>query len=203
MKRRNFLKGIFGAAVVVAVPIAVVNRIEQSEIRHVSDRLHVADKLGTIIKPIDESIFNSNDILFIYDEERLIGYSRLFALNFYQAPVDVSLLYPPKVWNGKRKNLTKKHKKGKKIYEIDYHPTYHKGSKQWTLDVDMVNWEVDPMLLLENNKMLNCLIKHGNMKITGDIYLTSHSLSIPMYDGISGIATFEGSGELITILEKG
>ena len=65
MKRRNFLKGMFGAAVVATVPITVINRIEQSEVQYTSDRLHMTNELGTMVKPIDKSLFaNADNVLF-------------------------------------------------------------------------------------------------------------------------------------------
>ena len=206
MERRDFLKGIFGAAVVAAMPIAVINRIEQSEVQYISDRVHKADELGTMIKPIDEVLFaNADNILFVYDEEKLIGFSNLFDLDFQRPPlIDISTM-SDKIWEGARKKPTKKHKKGKKIYVYNDNncQKFMQAPKSWSLNATMVNWEVDPMIYMENDKMLNCLIKQGNMKIVGNMLITSHTLSIPIDDQISGSATFEGSGELTVILEKG
>jgi len=196
MERRNFLKGMFGAAVVAAMPIAVVNRIESQNVEPHS---------STDTTPINTIWCDASDnILLIYDEKRLIGFSNLFTLDF-QSPslIDISSL-SSEVWKGARKKPTKKHPKGKKIYESDYgSPEYWKASKSWSLNASMMNWDVSPMEYMEGHKMLNCLIKHDNMKIVGSMYITSHTLSIPMDDQISGIATFDGSGELTVIFEKG
>lgn len=95
MERRNFLKGIFGAAVVAAMPKAVVDQIEDlSEPPPVSTKewkdIEKTFTHGTVdLGPIPVT---SENILFIYDKERLIGYSCDFSAEAHMDKTDFNTL---------------------------------------------------------------------------------------------------------------
>lgn len=71
MERRNFLKGIFGAAVVAAMPKAVVDQIEQLPTNAISPS-------NKKTKDIDS--YTGSNVLFIYNKDTLIGVSTHFSI---------------------------------------------------------------------------------------------------------------------------
>ena len=77
MDRKGFLKRVFGAAVVAAMPKVVVNQIESLPAPVEEKEPIFLDKVTE--KPIIPNI--SERILFIYDKEKLIGYSAQFDLS--------------------------------------------------------------------------------------------------------------------------
>lgn len=71
MERRDFLKGIFGASVVAAMPKVVVDQIEQLP-------TNVISPSNKKTKDIDS--YTGSNVLFIYNKDTLIGVSTHFSI---------------------------------------------------------------------------------------------------------------------------
>ena len=85
MERRTFLKNIFGAAVVAAMPAILVRQIEELPPEKIlSARLHNLDEPGQICH---------DNCMYIHDGENLLAASRQFNLVFKNHLVDVTNAY--------------------------------------------------------------------------------------------------------------
>lgn len=177
MRRRDFLKGIFGAAAIAAVPTIVLKQIDElppppaTPIEPVSPPTPVSTK-----RPIPE-----NGVFYIWDKDReeLVGASTNFSLNMNANFIDVT------------------------SWESPYRE-YVRGAPSWNIQAYNVQWLVDPQELFEReNKTLLCLMAKDDMKFTGDIYLSQISLTMPLEEVTTYDAYFEGSGILEMIIQKG
>ena len=172
MRRRDFLKGIFGAAALAAVPAVVLRQI---------------DELPPPAPPIDPPLpptisakrpVPQNGLLYIWDGERneLVGTSTEFSLNMHRHPIDVSSWYP----------------------EVTDYPTYMEGPTSWDAQAERIQWLIDPRDLFERlPTQLQCLMAKDDMKFCGNVYLTQLYLTAPLYEETTYGAVFEGTGELI------
>lgn len=179
MRRRDFLKGIFGAAAIAAVPTIVLKQIDALPQEPVTaiEPTPPTPRLS-VKRPIPE-----NGLFYIWDkdEERLVGACTDFSLNMQCNYFDQTLLDGPWVM-------------------------YERGRPSWNIEANNVQWLVDPQELFEReNKTLLCLMAKDDMKFSGDIYLTQISLTIPFFREEEAInyAKFEGSGELLMTIKKG
>lgn len=167
MDRRGFLKGIFGAAVVAAMPPIVVDQIEAlPEPTLISPVVNEVKPIFTRLEPIAP-----NGLLYIYNDTELIGISRRFNLNMRQQYIDVTDF---KGWK-----------------------QYLKGSLNWDISASDMNWAGDPREYFAEITKLNCIILKDNIKIIGDIYITQLEFISPMFEELSSNVEFEGSGALI------
>jgi hypothetical protein len=179
MERRNFFKSIFGAAVVIAMPKIVVEQIEKNPPPF----------------PLEKSV------IYIYNEEELIGESLHFKVNINQDYITIPPVKEVKFWTGEYT------KKGKKKYRYQFvedfsgYPEYIKGLKAWDVDVTNLKWKKDPEQVFQERKLLHCLMKIDTVIITGDIHLSSLNLSAK-YEGVTHDAKFVGSGALRLKQEK-
>lgn len=78
MERRTFLKNIFGAAMIIAMPKIIVDQIENLPPEIIPDRLHEGDEPGHTVY---------DQCLFIHDGEFLIGASTSFNLTMHRDPI--------------------------------------------------------------------------------------------------------------------
>ena len=181
MRRRDFLKGIFGAAALAAVPTIVLKQIDaiSQEPEYVPKHLIEDDIVGTTIKrPIPE-----NGLFYIWDKDReeLVGACTDFSLNMNANFIDVTSI------------------------DDDYRK-YMRGVPSWNIEANNVQWLVDPEELFKREpKALLCLMAKDDMKFSGDIYLTQISLTIPFFreEEYVNYAYFEGSGMLEMIIKNG
>jgi hypothetical protein len=201
MERRDFLKGIFGAAVVAVMPKGVVDQIEKLP-EPISPAINGAPlvvlKDGKKIPLEDYRIPDYDNCLYIYDEDKLIGQSNKFNLTFKQDILPINKSKWIKIWTGKyKKKSGKKKYKWQLVSDSTGFPEYAKGLKEWNLDSDNIEWFVNPKELFENNKMFHCLIKNKEIKIMGDIYIEQINLTAPYLENIVDSAKFSGNGKII------
>ena len=171
MERRNFLKGIFGAAVVASMPPAVVKQIESLPEPPVEwDDVIPSFPRGSVrIDPSNQMV--SESVLCIYDKDRLIGYSNDFNLsihhNFIRFRVD------------------------------ELSDDFYTGPVplKWDLKVNHIYWYVNPVYL--DDTSLHCLILHEEMKLSGDVVISQLASFDPLDKPVWHEAHFEGAGALI------
>lgn len=173
MNRAGFLKRLFGAAVVAAMPPIVVRQIESLP--------EPAPPKKDVLEYVEEQIapyrhlkpIAPDGLLYIYDYmDGLIGISRKFLLQFKQIPILMD-------------------------YDVDLIPTYHKGLRSWNIITEDINWVVNPEKYFMGNRKLNCILLKDDKKISGNIYISKLEFISPLFDELSTYAEFEGTGELI------
>ena len=189
MKRRSFLKGIFGAAVVATMPKSVVDQIEKLP---EPPPINKQTTTGGVIKHLHLPCIEN--CLYIYDNNNLIGQSAVFDLNYKQGHIPIYNKYGwVKEWTGKYKK-----KSGKKKYKwvertVDYIP----AAAEWDINSDSMQWFVNPEEIFALGNKLDCLIKHDKIKITGGIYITQIDISAHYLGGINHSAKFVGNGTFL------
>lgn len=169
MNRAGFLKRLFGAAVVAAMPKIVVEQIEAlPEPVPISPVVNGGTPVFTKLEPIAP-----NGLLYIYDEkDGLIGMSRIFSLEF------------------KREFINLKD-------EDEGWPSYFPGLRSWNISAEDIHWVRDSRKYFAEFRKLNCILLKDDKKISGDIYITQLEFTSPMFEELSCRAEFEGSGALI------
>ena len=81
MRRRDFLKGVFGAATIAAVPAVVLKQIDELPTSEgVTNNPPKVDATGMCYTG---PIKSEDSILYIYDDDQLVGSSSTFNLNFH------------------------------------------------------------------------------------------------------------------------
>lgn len=206
MRRRDFLKGIFGAAAIAAVPTIVLKQIDNlpQEPKYVPKHLIKDDVMGTI-NP-EESI------LYVYDDNQLVGQSNMFNLNFHQDVTPIPKSRWVKLpWDGRyhkhkknKKGLPKKKHRWQLIEDYNASLDYIPAAKSWNVRAYQMQWLVDPVKLFDRlPTQLQCLMVKDVMKFSGGIYLTQLDLTSPLDEETTYGAIFEGSGELTMTIKKG
>lgn len=133
MERRSFLKGIFGAAVVAAIPKPVMEQIE---------KITPVPVLKADVNSIGQS---SENCLYIYDKEKLIGYSFNFNIETkFDEPYPMNPQY---------------------IQHIYDPQTTH-------INVSNVHWTEEPQI---DNRRFHVLIKHNNLEISTEVLIVELS----------------------------
>jgi hypothetical protein len=207
MDRKGFLQRIFGAAIVAAMPKVVVEQIEKTS-PTVNGASVVVIQDGKIIPPEDTVVHHqvgtTDNVLFIFDENKLIGQSQHFSLNLKQ---DISPIYSKsrwvKVWTGKYKKhkLKKNGERKKKYIRIERvntdQPDYWAAPKEWDIESENIQWFVNPEEIFAKGEKLNCLVKQQDIKLSGKIYISQMDISAAYLEGINHSARFIGNGELI------
>lgn len=180
MRRRDFLKGIFGAAAIAAVPTFVLKQIDELPPEPVPaiESTPPTPRLSAK-RPIPE-----NGLFYIWDKDReeLVGACTDFSLNMNANFVDVT------------------------SWESPYRE-YIKGRPSWNIEANNVRWLVDPRELIEQHDKhhLLCLMAKDDIKFQGDIYLINFNITVPFFaeEWVINDAMFEGSGILQMIIQKG
>lgn len=188
MRRRDFLKGIFGAAAVAAVPAVVLKQIDSLPEESISQPLSEIDAVGKIYTGPIEHIISITpeeiEVLYIYDEreEQLIAASTNFR-------VDMDISYS-----------TFKYEDN--MFETPHHVA---NPPSWSVSAKDIQWKVDPTQVFDEEKVLKCLMAKDNIKYCGDVYLTElvGSGSFGAYLRESWDAKFTGTRELMMIIQKG
>jgi hypothetical protein len=168
MDRKDFLKSMFGAAVVATMPQVVVRQIENIPLsEEVKPQPEVIKP--TPVKSISKPITSEN-VLFIYDNEKLIGYSTEFdvttevkTMNFY---VDSLIGY---------------------YTQVPIPPKY-------TLSANHIHWVVNPKDLFASKQTLDCLIRHDKLTIKAQMYISSLQVSFGMFEQGEYSSEFEITG---------
>ena len=93
MNRRTLLKNMFGAAVIAALPKRVVEQIESIP----PDPIIKEEK--DVIEYAKEQIISGNDVLYIYDENQLVGHAHNFHLNMHNDIIPVEYIQGLTHWN--------------------------------------------------------------------------------------------------------
>lgn len=176
MRRRDFLKGIFGAAAVAAVPAVVLKQIDALP----EEPIPPVDAIGkTYTGPIEHTIKvdpESIDVLYIYDEkeQQLIAASTDFR-------VDMQCRY----------------------YPDEEH--YRKAPPSWSVSAHNIVWKVDPVQVFNKGGVLKCLMAKDNIKFCGDVFLAElvGSGAFATYLDQTYEARFEGRRELLMTIQKG
>jgi hypothetical protein len=210
VNRRDLLKGLFGTAVIAAVPTIVMKRIDELPPPEYSpNHLIESDDVGKVYTgPLNPE----DNILYLYDENQLVGSSSIFNLKMEQNFIPMAQSRWVKLpWDG-RYYKNKKTKKGlpkkKHRWQIieDYNaPVEHiQGLKSWWIETDNMFWEVDPRELIKREPTsLHCIMAKDNIKFYGDVYLANITLVAALEDPERWEALFEGSDELIVTVLKG
>jgi hypothetical protein len=203
MRRRDFLKGIFGAAAIAAVPAIVLRQI---------DELPPSEKVDATGNIYTGPINPEDNILYIYDENQLVGESHIFNLNFHQAfnPIPKSK-WVKLPWDGRyyknkknKKGLPKKKHRWQLVEDYNAPAEYFQGLKLWEVRAYQIQWLTEPRELFERlPTQLHCLMVKDSMKFCGNVYLTQLDSTSPLDEETTYGAIFEGSGELIMIIQKG
>ena len=210
MRRRDFLKGVFGAATIAAVPAVVLKQIDELPTSEgVTNNPPKVDATGMCYTG---PIKSEDSILYIYDDDQLVGSSSTFNLNFHQEINPMPKMRWVKLpWDG-RYYKHKKNKKGlpKKKHrwqciEDDHAPVdYFPGVKSWNVRAYQIQWLLDPVKLFDHpSTKLQCLMIKDDVKFFGSIYLTQLDSTSPLDEKTTYGAIFEGNGELMGIIQKG
>ena len=172
MRRRDFLKGVFGAAAVAAVPPIVLKQIDElPPPEYVPNHLVEDDVVGMCYTG---PIKSEGSILYIYDDNQLVGSSSIFNLNFHRIEDDNA--------------------------PVDYFP----GIPSWNVRAYQMQWLLDPVELFDRpSTKLQCLMIKDDVKFSGSIYLTQLDSTSPLDEKTTYGAIFEGNGELMVIIQKG
>lgn len=182
MRRRDFLKGIFGAAAVAAVPAVVLKQIDSLPEEPLAE---LNPPLEDEIKIIEPEPLRSRPIidgvLYIYDEreEQLIAASTNFRVDMFCNPI--------------------------RLDSLDDEPQFVNAPSSWSVSAEDIQWKVDPTQVFDEGKVLKCLMAKDNVKYCGDVYLTElvGSGSFGAYLRESWNAKFTGTKELMMIIQKG
>ena len=185
MRRRDFLKGIFGAAAVAAVPAVVLKQIDSLPEESISQPLSEIDAVGKIYTgPIEHIISITPEeigVLYIYDEreEQLIAASTNFRVDMFYKVI--------------------------RLDSLDDEPLFVNAPPLWSVSAEDIQWKVDPTQVFDEGKVLKCLMAKDNIKYCGDVYLTElvGSGSFGAYLRESWDAKFTGTRELMMIIQKG
>jgi len=172
MRRRDFLKGVFGAATIAAVPAVVLKQIDELPTSEgVTNNPPKVDATGMCYTG---PIKSEGSILYIYDDNQLVGSSSIFNLNFHRIEDDNA--------------------------PVDYIP----GVKSWNVRAYQMQWLLDPVELFDRpSTKLQCLMIKDDVKFSGSIYLTQLDSTTPLDEKTTYGAIFEGNGELMMIIQKG
>jgi hypothetical protein len=208
MNRRDLLKGLFGTAVIAAVPTIVLKRIDELT-PPPTPPIPPVDAVGKVYTgPIDPE----DNILYIYDDNQLVGGSHNFNLKFHQDINPIAKSRWVKLpWDGQyyknkknKKGLPKKKHRWQIIEDYNAPVEYIQGLKSWWIEAENMFWDVDPReLFLQIPAQLHCLMSKNNMKFYGDVYLSNITFTAPDEESEVWSAIFEGSDELIVTVPKG
>jgi len=168
MKRRDFFKGIFGAAIVAAIPKPIMEQLDK-----ISDETLIPKVHQISIKPIINTVpldSSSRPLLLLYDNSKLIGTSCHFELTCNRPLIKET---------------------------EQYYPTFTLGLSEWNIMVNKMNW-VDKKRGLdyfERNEPFQCTMKSPEgMLFQGDVLLTDCALTI--FDSIEEDIVLKGNGAL-------
>jgi hypothetical protein len=167
MDRRNFFKGMFGAAIVASMPKIVVEQIEETPI----------EELTPIPKEAFEQVVShvKEKCLYLYDNEKLIAGSTDFALELRRdiLPIDIDPIknYPEYTTGKLQWNIA--------AYQLRWFN--HKTGLHY----------------FRENEPLQCVISYQGIRYKGDVYVTECSLTQAMMDNIQEDVMLEGTGNLI------
>jgi len=175
MDRRNFFKGMFGAAVIATMPKIVVKQIEELPPEEITP-VTPAPVIPTP-EPIKTKGIFSGNCLYLYDDAGLIAASTLFRLEFSRS------------WQEQD--------------SFSGWKEYTQGPMEWRISAEKLRWINGQagMDYLVGMKPLKCLIHHDNLKIQGEVYLTECTLTAPCDDIIEEDIVLAGVGELIIIVD--
>jgi hypothetical protein len=181
MKRRIFLKNLFGAAVVAAIPKPIFEEMVRTPLPEklvfVPDRLHEADEPGHVLPP--------NKYLYLYDDKKFIGSSCDFNISMSQDYITI-----PKA---------KRVKIGSRYHWMeDYFapPEHFPTTREWTLKADYISWNILPDDIDRNDK-LNFIATVGDKTLIGDIYISAFATQAGYDSPIRYAAEFYGTGPLV------
>lgn len=152
MRRRDFFKGLFGAAVVAAIPTRVMEQIEKVPIE---TNTPSPDPIST--KHHSPSHKKIDNFLYLYDKEELVGASGLFHMNITQKYNPIPYLDD---------------KIGEEM--IEYLP----GLKEWKIFVEQMRWvnQNKGMEYFRRDEPLQCLIHYNeSLMFNGDVIITECS----------------------------
>ena len=173
MNRGEFLKGIFGAAVVAAMPKSVVDQIEQ--IPELQPKPIVLEKIPPNLnfKPVLDTL---SKVLCLYSKEELIG----FSTDFFLAMKQELIQDPPN--------------------EDCYgYATYTERSRSWKVQVNKMIWN-DPRFArhyLFAEESLQMVLADKNVKLMGTVLVTELGESLGLGEAVQRTAILEGNGALI------
>jgi hypothetical protein len=170
MDRRNFFKGMFGAAIVASMPKIVVDQIEKVPIEEITP-VPVLEKPKYVMYHLGEQC------MYLYDNDKLIAGSTLFNLSFrreYLNMMDSS-------------------------YLDSYPPEFRMGRPEWSVTAEQLRWFNHKRGLdyFTNEKPLQCVIYNKGVVIKGNVYITQCTLTCGMETFIQEDVTLQGTGELI------
>jgi hypothetical protein len=194
MNRRQWLKNMFGAAVIAAIPKPVFEAMAGKEPKPPINLIPTTPNIIDGVSPVfTKECTYSKSILFVYNKEKLIGECLNPILDIKQNYIEI-----PK---GKYK---RQHDKINHKYYWIWVPDwsgwkeYIPGVKEWGLTADDMEWYEDPRSFLEGNERLNCVIKTPELTIIGEVLLTEFHIDIAFiakpinhYN-----CRFEGSGKI-------
>jgi hypothetical protein len=174
MERRDFLKGIFGAAVVAVVPKPIVEAIEKAP----------PETLTPMIQPTVKEVVKSpplgtmNDgFIYLYDGDVLLAASNQVNLNFHHPnPIQ---------------------------YEVDGYVMYTAGLMRWDIEVRNLRYFNSRMIeaAFSSIKPVKILYHMSNINIHGEAYIAEMTLGIPLEEAFFTDMRLEGTGGLQVILD--
>jgi hypothetical protein len=170
---------MFGAAVIAAMPKIVVKQIEEL----------APEKITPVdgVKPVFTKKIYTGNCMYLHDGTTLVGASTLFHIEVQRD------IIPIEPWRGRTRLLAKSATWG------NGYPQYIQGQMKWNIFAEKFRWidkEKRNQYFCEN-KSLMCLVKHENIKLQGEVYLTEMTLTIPADGFIEDDIVVTGVGQLI------
>ncbi|NMC60073.1 MAG: hypothetical protein GYA51_11950 [Candidatus Methanofastidiosa archaeon] len=172
MNRAGFLKSIFGAAVVAAMPKVVVEEIEKIPTEEITPTSSTVLEWHDVVTEF--KIPNGNR-LFLYNDKQLIAVSTHFAVEF-TSPKTIDVNISP----------------------FDEFPSFKYLSDPpcWKVQVDQLHWFNDNKGIdyFSEKQDLQVVLSCDNLTVNGNAYITEYSTSINVKDNASIIDAIELTG---------
>jgi hypothetical protein len=185
MKRRDFFKGLFGAAAVAAIPKPVFEQLvkepepEKMEIAGTFEPEYTPSSSA----PVSGTPIMSRTVLMVYDDDKIIAHSIRPSLNVHrELPIFKS--------------------------DVSDMIAFQKMPMSWTITADDITFYEDVREIIQSGKLYKAVISEAygaeNLVATGEVMLTSFYLADPMSEyRHSESAEFTGSGQVNMIIKKG
>lgn len=167
-----FLKNIFGAAVVAAMPKIVVEQIEAAPPETLTPKIDPVNGVEPVFIKKD---FISGNFIYLYDKNVVIAGSSMFAFTMDRPVIhDFSIDDPMVAFT-------------------------HYAPMSWRIGVDKLHWFAHNtgMDYFTGNKPLRFVAKFNDVKITGEALLVECTMMAPMFDQLEENVVLQGMGAIV------
>ena len=175
MDRKNFLKGMFGAAIVASMPKIVVDQIEKVE-QIAPNHNDLSDVQGGFSHSVKEQR------MYLYDDNKLIASSDEFSLSWKKEPINVSRR-PDSI--------------------IPVYPEYWLGQPEWNIEARLFwNDKEEGLFYFAEEKPLQVVICNEGVKFKGNAYIMEFHYTSGLEDYAWEDVMLSGVGEIIIDVEN-